>query len=308
MTALRPDTARDAYGPLAAVYDLFTAHHRHDVWLARLEALGRRHGLTGRRVLDVGCGTGKSFLPLVRRGYRVTGCDISPEMLAEARRTAPPHVRLVEADMRDLPDLGRFDLVTCLDDAVNYLLGDDDLTRALASMARALAPRGLLVFDTNRSRRTTATTPARRWSRPTTSSCAGAVRVSTKAPEATGAPARRSRSSVAPAMACGTASRASTASATAAGRRSSAPWARPACAASPSSGSGPARCSRTAWTSACTPRRCTSLGRRERDLSFRGSERRCRHDLDAIGSLPRRGAGPVPAPTQAGLRRPPTRG
>jgi SAM-dependent methyltransferase len=149
MTALRPDTARDAYGPLAAVYDLFTAHHRHDVWLARLEALGRRHGLTGRRVLDVGCGTGKSFLPLVRRGYRVTGCDISPEMLAEARRTAPPHVRLVEADMRDLPDLGRFDLVTCLDDAVNYLLGEDDLTRAMASMARALAPRGLLVFDTN---------------------------------------------------------------------------------------------------------------------------------------------------------------
>jgi SAM-dependent methyltransferase len=149
MTLLRSDAARDAYAPLAGVYDLFTAHHRHDQWLARIEALARRHGLRGRRVLDVGCGTGKSFLPLVRRGYRVTGCDISPEMLAEARRAAPDHVRLVEADMRDLPDLGRFDLVTCLDDAVNYLLGDDDLTRALTSMAGALAADGLLVFDTN---------------------------------------------------------------------------------------------------------------------------------------------------------------
>jgi SAM-dependent methyltransferase len=149
MTLLRSDPARDAYGSLAAVYDLFTAHHRHDVWLTRLEALARAHGLTGRRVLDVGCGTGKSFLPLVRRGYRVTGCDISPEMLAEARAVAPADVRLVEADMRQLPDLGRFDLVTCLDDAVNYLLGDDDLTRALTSMGRALAAGGLLVFDTN---------------------------------------------------------------------------------------------------------------------------------------------------------------
>jgi SAM-dependent methyltransferase len=149
MTVLRPDPARDAYGPLAAVYDLFTAHHRHDLWLDRLEALARRHGLAGRRVLDVGCGTGKSFLPLLRRGYRVTGCDISPEMLAEARRVAPAGVRLVEADMRDLPDLGCFDLVTCLDDAVNYLLGDDDLTRALTSMAGALDAGGVLVFDTN---------------------------------------------------------------------------------------------------------------------------------------------------------------
>jgi SAM-dependent methyltransferase len=149
MTLVTPDAARDAYGPLAGVYDLFTAHHRHDLWLARLEALAREHGLRGRRALDVGCGTGKSFLPLARRGYRVTACDISPEMLAQARRVAPAGVRLVEADMRELPDLGRFDLVTCLDDAVNYLLGDEDLTRALRSMAGAVAVGGVLIFDTN---------------------------------------------------------------------------------------------------------------------------------------------------------------
>ena len=149
MTIAETHPAREAYRSLAGFYDVLTAHHQHEVWLGRLEALALQCGLSGRRVLDVACGTGKSLLPLVRRGYSVTGCDLSPEMLAVARRAVPADVRLVEADMRALPDLGEFDLVTCLDDAINYLLGADDLRRALRSMASLLHPDGLLVFDTN---------------------------------------------------------------------------------------------------------------------------------------------------------------
>ena len=143
--------ARRAYDAIAPGYDLLTAGYAHEPWLAALEALAMQHGLAGRRILDVACGTGKSFLPLLERGYDVTGCDISPAMLAEARAKAPDVV-LVEADMRELPRLGEFDLVTCLDDALNYLLGDDDLRRALSGMARLLAPGGLVVFDVNTTR------------------------------------------------------------------------------------------------------------------------------------------------------------
>jgi SAM-dependent methyltransferase len=81
-------------------------------------------------VLDVGCGTGKSLLPLVRRGYDGAGCDLSPAMLSRAR-SALPEVPLHRADMRALPrSIGVFDWITCLDDALNYLLGDDDLASA----------------------------------------------------------------------------------------------------------------------------------------------------------------------------------
>jgi SAM-dependent methyltransferase len=146
---LAPDPATEAYAPLARHYDVLTGHYKHELWLSRLEALALECGLGGRRVLDIGCGTGKSLLPLARRGYHTTGCDISREMLDEAQRAVPADVELIEADMRALPELGPFDLVTCLDDAVNYLLGDNDLVAVAQSVRRVLAPGGLWVFDAN---------------------------------------------------------------------------------------------------------------------------------------------------------------
>jgi SAM-dependent methyltransferase len=142
------DHAQHAYDALAGSYDDLTLDYDHERWLAAIERLARAHGLRGRRVLDVACGTGKSFLPLLERGYEVTGCDISPAMLGRAAAKAPG-VRLVAADMRRLGRLGRFDLVTCLDDALNYLLDERDLRAALAGMRANLAPGGLLVFDVN---------------------------------------------------------------------------------------------------------------------------------------------------------------
>ena len=139
---------RRAYEVLARRYDLLTGSYDHETWLCALEALALAHGLRGRRVLDVACGTGKSFLPLLGRGYAVTATDLSPAMLAQARAKAPG-VELVEADMCELPALGEFDLVTCLDDALNYLDDIDDVRSALAGMRRHLAPAGLAIWDVN---------------------------------------------------------------------------------------------------------------------------------------------------------------
>ncbi|HET6448721.1 MAG TPA: class I SAM-dependent methyltransferase [Conexibacter sp.] len=139
-----------AYERLAPVYDDFTDGYGHDAWIGRLERIARNHGAYGPRVLDVACGTGKSFAPLLERGYDVWACDISPAMVERARQRAgidPERVHV--ADMRDLPELGAFTLVTCLDDAVNYLLSDEDLVAAFASVARLLAPDGVYLFDTN---------------------------------------------------------------------------------------------------------------------------------------------------------------
>jgi SAM-dependent methyltransferase len=150
-SAVQPGSqwAEQAYEAIAPVYDDFTAHHNYELWLGELLPELRRHGLSGNRLLDVGCGTGKSFLPMLGRGWEVTACDISPSMLELARGKAGEAVRLTVADMRELPVFGEFDLVWALDDAVNYLLSTEELAAALRGMRANLAPGGLLMFDVN---------------------------------------------------------------------------------------------------------------------------------------------------------------
>lgn len=141
-----PSEAYDAFAPF---YDDFTANHNFELWLGNLWPAVERHRPPGRTLLDVACGTGKSFLAMLDRGWIVTGCDISSRMLAVAQEKARGRASLLEADMRDLPSIGKFDLVWCLDDALNYMVDRDELTSALTAMRRNLAAEGLIMFDVN---------------------------------------------------------------------------------------------------------------------------------------------------------------
>ena len=145
----RDHSALETYEAMAAVYDAFTAHFDTDGWLADLLEILGKFGLKGNRLLDVGCGTGESFIPMLKRGWTVHGCDLSPAMLVRASEKVNGSVDLTSADMRDLPRFGEFDLVWALDDAVNYLLSVAELGSALRGMRDNLAKDGLLVFDVN---------------------------------------------------------------------------------------------------------------------------------------------------------------
>jgi SAM-dependent methyltransferase len=141
--------AEVAYEAIAPVYDDFTAHHNYREWIGMLLELGEAHGLRGDTALDVACGSGKSFMQLLDRGWKVTASDISPSMVELARAKAGDRARIEVADMRVLPVRGSFDLVCCLDDAVNYLVSTEELEQAMRAMAANLAPEGILIFDSN---------------------------------------------------------------------------------------------------------------------------------------------------------------
>jgi len=142
-------SALQTFQAMAPVYDDFTAHYDYEGWLTDVLKLLERRGLKSGRLLDVACGTGKSFLPMVPRGWQITGCDISPAMVAIAREKTAESVDLLVADMCELSKLGSFDLVWALDDAINYLLDGEELRAALRGMRENLAETGLLLFDVN---------------------------------------------------------------------------------------------------------------------------------------------------------------
>lgn len=142
-------SAFEAYEKTAPYYDTFTAHHDTERWLENILVATGADTRSAGKLLDIACGTGTSFLPFLARDWQVTGIDISPAMLSRAEAKAPRRARLLEGDMTRLPTLGRFDLVTCFDDALNYVLDEVGLAAALAGIRRNLASDGLALFDLN---------------------------------------------------------------------------------------------------------------------------------------------------------------
>lgn len=143
------NAVKETYDSFAPVYDEFNRGYLYERWTGRLLAKAEEEGMGGKRLLDVACGTGLSSLPMLDRGWSVTGCDISPAMLDLAREKALGRVDLLEADMRELPDLGAFDLIWAINDPLNYMLSIEELEAAFDGMRRNLAEGGIALFDVN---------------------------------------------------------------------------------------------------------------------------------------------------------------
>jgi ubiquinone/menaquinone biosynthesis C-methylase UbiE len=94
------------------------------------------------RILDVGCGTGRHAIELAKRGYSVTGVDLSPNMLDKAREKAfeaGVDVDFKVVDARKLPFADEFDLVIMICEGAFPLMETDEMNfQILKSAARAL--------------------------------------------------------------------------------------------------------------------------------------------------------------------------
>lgn len=104
------------------------------------------------RILDIACGTGRHAIELARRGYSVTGVDLSESMLARARekaRQAGSELEFIQADARALPFINEFDLALMLCEGAFPLMETDEMNYMILQSARnSLREKGKLIFTT----------------------------------------------------------------------------------------------------------------------------------------------------------------
>ena len=115
--------------------------------LADVDFLEKTFGVKpGARLLDVPCGNGRHSIELARRGYRVTGIDLSEEMLALARAELAADWR--KGDMRALElEPAAFDGAFCFGNSFGYL-DYAGVAAFFGALAGALKPDAKLVIET----------------------------------------------------------------------------------------------------------------------------------------------------------------
>lgn len=138
------------YTGFAEIYDQLMSDVDYESWADFYTQLMGAFGLRGGRLCECACGTGNLTIPLHKRGFQVTGIDLSQDMLwcaAQKARQAGIGIPFVRQDMRKLKLHRPMDAVLATCDGVNYLMNDEDLMAFFRSAYEALRPGGGLFFD-----------------------------------------------------------------------------------------------------------------------------------------------------------------
>lgn len=113
-----------------------------------VEKLGLK---SGAKILDLACGFGRHSLELARRGFDVTGVDITPDYIDFAKKTAEKeklNARFICSDIREVGFENEFDAVLNMaDGAVGYLENDEENLKIFKTVSRALKSSGRHFMD-----------------------------------------------------------------------------------------------------------------------------------------------------------------
>ena len=138
------------YQAFAELYDELMNDVDYESWADYYTRLLSIYGIRGGKICECACGTGSLTLPLYRRGFQMTGVDLSQEMLWQAAQKARKQgiaIPYVRQDMRALNLHRPMDAVLATCDGVNYLTTEEDLMSFFRAAYRAVRPGGALVFD-----------------------------------------------------------------------------------------------------------------------------------------------------------------
>ena len=140
----------NGFGELARYYDALNLGADYKKVADYIEGLFALCEKKPELVLDMACGTGNLALELSKRGYDMTGLDLSAEMLsAAAAKKNAGRVLWLHQNMASFELYGTVDAAVCCFDGLNYLSDQNDVKKCFALVRNYLNPGGLFAFDVN---------------------------------------------------------------------------------------------------------------------------------------------------------------
>lgn len=137
-----------SYHIFSYFYDKVMDQSVYDDWMAYIKKYQPEDKKL--EILELACGTGQIAVQLAKAGHEVTGVDLSEDMLVLAQeRMQKENVNfdLLQGDMRDMGEIGQFDVCTCFSDSLCYLPEQEDLQAVFDGVYANLKEDGLFLFD-----------------------------------------------------------------------------------------------------------------------------------------------------------------
>lgn len=138
------------YGKFASLYDQLMQDAPYHNWTELVVSKKEQYQISGKDLLDLGCGTGELSVRFAKEGFRVTGVDLSDDMLAVAHAKSIEHghsIHFLQQNMAELEAVGEFDFIVIFCDSLNYLQTEAEVLKTFNEVHQHLKKDGLFMFD-----------------------------------------------------------------------------------------------------------------------------------------------------------------
>lgn len=135
------------YRDFAYVYDkLMNEDIDYDKWCDYIENLFSIHSVSPDTLCELACGTGNITYRMKQRGYKITGTDISEDMLSCASQKVGFN-NLICCDMSRLKLRNKYDAFLCMIDGINYIITPKAVINTFSNVKKHLNMGGVFIFD-----------------------------------------------------------------------------------------------------------------------------------------------------------------
>lgn len=138
------------YGDFAEIYDTLMDDVDYKKWIEYYLECFKKIGKNPGTIVDLACGTGNITIPIAKKGYKVTGIDISESMLRiamEKSRKNGVMIPFIHQSICDFELHEKVDCILCCCDGINYITKIDDIVNCFTSVYNYLKCDGLFLFD-----------------------------------------------------------------------------------------------------------------------------------------------------------------